>query len=102
MDSDNEWFLELVAERRGLSKDQMNAVRDAQVYSARDALALGLVDGIASRDDLVLALRKEVGDLPLKDMSIDEEDVLGLSKFFRTQRRSVSNVLRSIWNARFS
>ena len=95
LDSDNEWFLSVVIDRRGLTKEQVNAIKDAQVYSAKDALEIGLIDAIATRDDMIELLREEVGYLPVKDMSVDEEDVLGLSKIFKHQRRSMSNVLHT-------
>ncbi len=95
LDSDNEWFLSVAIERRGLKKNQIDAIKEAQVYSATDALELGLVDEIATRDDLIDQLREQVGYLPIRDMSVDEEDVLGLSKIFKHQKRSMSSVLNT-------
>ena len=95
LDSDNEWFLSLVKERRGIDRQGIDAIRDAQVYNAHDALKLGLIDGISSRQEQINALREQVGPLPIKDMSIDEDDVLGLSKLFQTQRKSFAKFSQS-------
>ena len=83
-----------------MSKNQIDAIK-AQVYSAKDAIKFGLVDGIATRDDMIDQLREQVGPLPVRDMSVDEEDVLGLSKIFKHQRRSMSNMLHSLINDTF-
>lgn len=98
LDSDNEWFLSLVEKRRGLDRQSLDAIRDAQVYNARDALKLGLIDGISSRQEQINALREQVGPLPIKDMSIDEDDIFGLSKLLQTQRKSFAKVAQSFLN----
>lgn len=97
LDSDNSWFLSLVTERRGLDKSQVDAIKNAQVYSALDAIPLGLIDGISTREEQIELLRQQVGNLPVKDMAIDEEDVLGLSKLFKTPRRSIGRLFSALF-----
>lgn len=75
------WFKELVKTRRSLS--DTSAIEEAQVYSAHDALKLGLIDGISTYDEQIGILREAVGDLPVRDLSVDETDVFGLSKLFK-------------------
>lgn len=93
LEADNNWFLELVIERRNVGKDTIKAIQEAQVYNAQDALSLGLIDGISNRSDQIRSLYDQVGVLPLKDMSVDEDDVLGISKLLKPQRKSMGKLI---------
>lgn len=86
LNATNDWFLSLVKDRRQLSSTDV--IEQAQVYIAKDALKNGLIDGIATRDQLIKVLRDKVGYLPVKDLSIDEEDSFGLSKIFPRGRHA--------------
>jgi protease IV len=46
VDDSYDWFIELVAERRGLDSDQVRAVGDGRVMTGRQALAAALVDAL--------------------------------------------------------
>jgi protease-4 len=46
-------FIEVVAEGRGLSTEEVEAVAQGRVWSANDALAAGLVDGLGSLEQAV-------------------------------------------------
>lgn len=96
LESDNQWFLGLISERRNIGEETLMAIKEAQVYNARDALALGLIDGISSRSEQVERLYQEVGHLPLKDMAVDETDVLGLSKLLKPQRKSLGKIISDL------
>jgi protease-4 len=65
-----EWFKNLVAERRGLSADQLTIVSDGRVFSARQAVPLRLVDQLGSERDAVAWLERErnvPANLPVRD-----------------------------------
>ena len=93
LEADNNWFLDLVIQRRNVGRDTITAIQEAQVYNAKDALALGLIDGISNRSDQIRSLYDQVGVLPLKDMSVDEDDVLGISKLLKPQRKSMGKLI---------
>ncbi len=46
-----DWFIGLVAERRGLDPDQVRAVGDGRVMTGRQALAAALVDALGGEDE---------------------------------------------------
>lgn len=52
-------FLGSVEARRGLSPEQMDAIKDGSVYVAEDAHRHGLVDEIASMDDVLAECRSK-------------------------------------------
>lgn len=97
LEADNQWFLGLISERRNIGDESLAAIKEAQIYNAIDALALGLIDGISSRSEQLERLYKEVGYLPLKDMSVDESDVLGLSKLLKPQRKSLGKMITDLF-----
>ncbi len=51
VDHHNNFFVRAVAEGRGLSDAQVREMNTGQMFSAREALALGLIDEIQSFDD---------------------------------------------------
>jgi protease IV len=55
-------FIEIVAEARGMSLDQVRAVADGRIVSGRQAQALGLVDRLGNRDEAI-ALAGEMAGL---------------------------------------
>jgi protease-4 len=61
IDDSNGRFLGLVAERRSLSGERLDAVATARVYTARQALDAGLVDGVGYLDDALAEARKLAG-----------------------------------------
>ena len=64
------WFKDLVADRRKMSPDQLAAVSDGRVFSARQGVPLRLVDELGSEKDAVAWLerdRKVPHDLPVTD-----------------------------------
>ena len=73
-DADTEWCLELVRTRRGLQESDLNAIREAQVYVARDAIKLGLIDGLSSREERLSHIKKVVGELEIRYLDKDEDE----------------------------
>jgi protease-4 len=54
-------FVSLIVKSRGLSEDRVRAFADGRVYTADQALALGLVDRIAYLEDVVALARERAG-----------------------------------------
>ncbi|MCP8351959.1 signal peptide peptidase SppA [Candidatus Synchoanobacter obligatus] len=97
LEEDNQWFLDLIVKRRGLNQKSVQAIKDAQVYAAKSSLSLGLIDGISTRQEQIAWLKEQVGDLTVKDLSIDESDHFGLSKFIlKSQRRALKGMLSDL------
>ena len=63
-----QWFVGLVADRRGMSLAEATALADGRVFSGRQALDAGLVDEIGGEDAAVawLATRGVDEDLPVR------------------------------------
>jgi protease-4 len=64
------WFKDLVKSRRGLSDQELAAVSDGRVFSARQGLPLKLVDELGAERDAVAWLEKTRGvapNLPVRD-----------------------------------
>ena len=59
----NKRFLELASRKRGLTDEQVRAVATARIFTARQALEMGLVDAIGYMDDGLNAA-KEMAGLP--------------------------------------
>jgi signal peptide peptidase SppA len=60
IDAMYELFVASVAKGRGLSPDKVRAVADGQSYIASEALALGLVDGVVSNDQVITTILGEI------------------------------------------
>lgn len=54
-------FVNIVAEGRGMSEDEVKALADGRTYTAKQALANGLIDEIGSYDYMTTAMCKELG-----------------------------------------
>lgn len=96
--SDQKWFVNLVKKNRNLDQNSVNSIKEAQVYSASDGLALGLIDGLSSRQEQIEMLRDEVGDLPIKNLEIDENEsmlkqLLNSKRILGMLKRSMLSVL---------
>lgn len=64
------WFKNLVAERRKMSPEELAAVSDGRIFSARQGVALKLVDQLGVERDAVAWMERERGvtaDLPVRD-----------------------------------
>lgn len=68
-----EWFVSLVAERRGLSKDEAAKLADGRVYSGRQALENKLIDALGGEVEAQKWLEKNKkieADLEVEDVSL--------------------------------
>jgi protease-4 len=104
-----EYFVELVATRRGLSIEEATKLADGRIYSGRQALRLRLVDAIGDQDDAVKWLQdvkkidakltvKEIILKPkpkLLEMMFDDLDNL-LPSFMQSKLHGLSAVLK-LW-----
>lgn len=53
------WFVDVVAERRKLSRSVTEALADGRIYTGRQALKTGLIDEIGGEDEAIKWLEKE-------------------------------------------
>ncbi|WP_181700814.1 signal peptide peptidase SppA [Chthonobacter albigriseus] len=70
VDDTYQWFVDIVAERRGLDRAEALRLADGSIFSGRQALGLKLVDEIGGETEAVAWLEKERGvtaDLPVED-----------------------------------
>lgn len=75
------WFRGLVAQRRGMNEEQLNAVADGRVFSGRQSVPLKLVDELGDERKAVAWLEKEKNvpaKLPVKDWKPKAEGGLTL------------------------
>ncbi len=56
-----DFFIGLVAERRGMKLDEVKRIADGRVYTGRQALKINLVDAIGSEEDAVKWLQQNRG-----------------------------------------
>ena len=54
-------FVRLIAESRKIPEERVRSLADGRIYTAQQALALGLVDRIAYLDDVVASTKKALG-----------------------------------------
>lgn len=72
-----DWFLSLVAARRGLAPEDARRLGDGRVYTGRQAAAEGLIDAVGGESvarDWLETARGVPPSLPLRDVEIDRED----------------------------
>ncbi len=75
-----DWFVGLVAERRGFDKDTAHRLADGRVFTGAQALKAGLIDEIGGEDEAVAWLVKEKGiatNLPVRDWKPEESELGG-------------------------
>lgn len=68
IDDSYEWFVDIVAERRGLDAADVRKVANGGIYSGMRAQKLGLVDALGGEDEAISWLESERGvaeDLPV-------------------------------------
>jgi protease IV len=70
------WFRDLVAERRGLAGEALEAAANGAVFNGRTAMALGLVDEIGGETaalDWLESREAGLSDLPVIDWAVEEQ-----------------------------
>lgn len=92
------WFLGLVAERRGLSAEAAREVGDGRVFTGRQALAAGLIDAIGGEPearDWLSTARGISSDLPLREAEVDRDDAGWLDLLGGATARGVIDAMSS-------
>ena len=67
------WFVDIVAERRGMARGTALTLADGRIFTGRQALASDLIDAIGGEEEAIAWLAKERGidaDLPVKDWEV--------------------------------
>jgi protease-4 len=65
-----DWFVDIVAERRGLARAEALELADGRIFTGRQALSSGLIDEIGGEEEAIawLAAERNIdADLPVKD-----------------------------------
>lgn len=57
-------FVQVVADGRGMSEDEVRDLADGRIYLGEDAMDIGLVDQIGYIEDATAALKEEIGGNP--------------------------------------
>lgn len=66
-------FVDMVAERRGMERAEAEALADGRIYTGRQALANGLIDGLGGEQEAIgwlEAVRGIESDLPIHDIEV--------------------------------
>jgi len=70
VDDSYQWFVDVVAERRGISRPETLALSDGRILTGRQALADRLIDAVGGESDAIAWLNSDRGvktDLPVVD-----------------------------------
>ncbi|WP_341761936.1 MULTISPECIES: signal peptide peptidase SppA [unclassified Candidatus Tisiphia] len=94
-----DYFIELVALRRGLAIEEVKKIADGRIYSGRQALKLKLVDALGSEDDAIKWLQ-EVKKIN-KDLKVKEFKIKPKSKFLEIIMEDFDSVLPSFFKNKF-
>ena len=71
------WFVDIVAERRNLPRDEVVELADGRIYTGRQALAAKLIDQLGGEDEARQWIEKErkiPSDLDIEDVKVKKED----------------------------
>jgi protease-4 len=87
-----DWFVDIVAERRGLSHDAALKLADGRIYTGRQGLADKLIDAIGGEPEAVAWLEDErdvTADLPIVTAYPHDDDRLGwFTRFLGSEARA--------------
>ncbi len=101
------FFVDLLAERRGLERPEALRLADGRVYTGRQALKARLVDAIGTEQDALAWLETTHGvarALPVRDLSLGYEadwlagGLSGLSRKMKALERLTLDGLISLWH----
>lgn len=107
-----DWFVGLVADRRGMDRAEAVALADGRVYSGGQALEAGLVDAIGGEDEAVAWMEAErdvEADLPVVRVDPRQYDLdfaemaadipaRAIQKVLKTERLTLDGLV-SVWHA---
>ena len=100
-------FVDMVAERRKLPRDQVVILADGRVYSGKAALKNKLIDALGGEDEAMkwLAEQRNINQtLPIKDVTVSKENSLfeqfsqSISGFFFQKGSVALDGLVAIWH----
>lgn len=87
-----DWFVDIVAERRGLSRAETLALADGRIVTGRQAVEVGLIDAIGGELEAIAWLESErqlAPDLPVVTYyPFEEDDLFGLPRWLGGAARS--------------
>lgn len=72
VDESYERFVQIVAEGRNMSVDEVKTLADGRIYTAKQAKANGLVDEISLYDEMKADMEEEVGNVTFYQPSVEE------------------------------
>ncbi|MDD6881778.1 MAG: signal peptide peptidase SppA [Firmicutes bacterium] len=82
VDEAYEQFVGIISEGRGMTTEEVKALADGRIYSAKQALDNGLIDSIGTYEETIEAIK---ADYDLGDIAVEEfqpEPATNLSSFF--------------------
>ena len=77
-------FLDIVAQGRGMTKDQVKARDDGREMTAKQALAAGFIDGICRYEEYEARVLKETETEELYEVRAQEDALSGLFQYFES------------------
>lgn len=121
VDDSFDWFVSLVAERRGMSVDDVRLIADGRVFTGRQAVDVGLADELGGEEEALRWLQSQrdiAGSLEVVNWAVPSSSeagfgseaarlvlgALGLGDFFSTVEKSIGaerlslDGLVSIWH----
>lgn len=72
VDESYERFVQIVADGRGMSEEEVKKLADGRIYTAKQAKANGLVDEICLYEEMKAAMAQEVGNVIFYKPSVKE------------------------------
>ncbi|MBQ3277499.1 MAG: signal peptide peptidase SppA [Oscillospiraceae bacterium] len=85
VDEDYDLFLEIVAQGRGMTKDEVKARDDGREMTARQALAAGFIDGICRYQEFQDSVLEKAGTDTLYQLPEAQESLSSLLRYFLSQ-----------------
>ncbi|MBN9242214.1 MAG: signal peptide peptidase SppA [Mesorhizobium sp.] len=88
-----DWFVGIVAERRGMTRDQVLALADGSIFTGRQALAKKLIDEVGGEDQAIAWLATKGVDAKLKVVDWKDTGRNGGWLFSKALARTVARAL---------
>ncbi|UDL88345.1 signal peptide peptidase SppA [Mesorhizobium sp. PAMC28654] len=88
-----DWFVGIVAERRKMTHEQALALADGSIFTGRQGVANGLIDGVGGETEAVDWLATKGVDAKLKVVEWKNTEKRGGFLFSRTMLRTITSAL---------
>ena len=82
VDEDYDLFLEIVAQGRGMTKDEVKERDDGREMTAKQALAAGFIDGICRYEEYEASVLDKAGTQVLYELPEAEDTISSLLRYF--------------------